>query len=114
MAQFMVLIRGGDDVLAAMTPTEMETTMGHYFAWTDQLRTEGHLLGSEELQGGGRIIRAGANGLLTDGPYSETKEGIGGYYLLAAADEDEAVAVAGGCPAFGHGSYVEVRPVVER
>ena len=114
MAQFMLLIRGDEGVLAAMSPTEIEATLGAYFAWTDRLRAEGRLLGSEELQRGGRVIQPGADGLLTDGPYIETKEGIGGYYLITAADEDEAVAVARDCPAFGHGAYVEVRGIVER
>nr|MDQ3623431.1 YciI family protein [Verrucomicrobiota bacterium] len=48
---------------------------------------------------------------VVDGPFAESKEAIGGYFLLTVADEDEAVAVARQCPLLEHGGVVEVRPV---
>lgn len=113
MARFMLLIRGGNDGMAASSPAEIEAVIGRYFAWSDQLRREGRLISADELGEGGRTLRARDGQIAIDGPYPETKEAIGGYYLFEAADEDEAIAVARGCPALAHGGLVDLRPVVE-
>jgi hypothetical protein len=113
MAQFMLLIRGGDEAFAQFTPEQMEQTLGHYFAWSDRLRKEGRLVGADQLADGGRTVRARDGQLVIDGPYTETKDAVGGYYQIEAADEAEAAEIAKGCPVLGHGGLVEVRGIVQ-
>lgn len=113
MAQFILLIRGGDEAFARFTPEEMERTLARYFAWSDQLRRDGRLVGAEQLADGGRTVRARDGALVIDGPYTETKDAVGGYYLVAAADEAEAAEIAKGCPVLDHGGLVEVRGIVQ-
>ncbi|HEY8291677.1 MAG TPA: YciI family protein [Thermomicrobiales bacterium] len=113
MTRFALLIRGGDEELRNYTPEQMQQTLQQYFVWSDKLRSEGHFLGGEQLAGGGRTVRTRNGQTAVDGPYAETKESIGGYFIIAAASEDEAAAVAEGCPVLGHGGLVEVREIVE-
>jgi hypothetical protein len=113
MAQFMLLIRGGDDAFAQFTPEQMEQTLGQYFAWSDRLRQEGRLVGADQLADGGRTVRARDGQLVIDGPYTETKDAVGGYYQIEAADEAEAAEIAKGCPVLNHGGLVEVRAIVQ-
>ncbi|MGC4074141.1 MAG: YciI family protein [Nibricoccus sp.] len=84
-----------------------------WYAWYDRLAAEGKLLYGHPLEEGGRVVSA-RNGRVTDGPFTEAKEVVGGYFFLAVADEAEAVAIAKGCPTLKHpeiGLSVEVRPV---
>lgn len=113
MAQFMLLIRGGDEAFAQFTPEQMEQTLGQYFAWSDRLRQEGRLVGADQLADGGRTVRARDGQLVIDGPYTETKDAVGGYYQIEAADEAEAAEIAKGCPVLNHGGLVEVRAIVQ-
>ena len=81
MARFALLIRGGDEALRNFTPEQMQQTLQQYFVWSDKLRSEGHYLGGEQLAGGGRTVRARNGQATVDGPYAETKEAIGGYFI---------------------------------
>jgi hypothetical protein len=110
MAQFLLLMRGGD--WNALTPEEMEAETKRYFDWTDQLRNEGRLISSEQLGEGGNVVRQRDGALIVDGPFVETKESIGGFYLITATDADEAAEVAKGCPIFRYGGTVDVRPIL--
>jgi hypothetical protein len=109
----MLLIRGGDEAFAQFTPEQMEQTLGQYFAWSDRLRQEGRLVGADQLADGGRTVRARDGQLVIDGPYTETKDAVGGYYQIEAADEAEAAEIAKGCPVLNHGGLVEVRAIVQ-
>lgn len=113
MARFALLIRGGDEELRNFTPEQMQQTLQQYFVWSDKLRSEGQYLGGEQLAGGGRTVHMRSGQAAVDGPYAETKESIGGYFLIEAANEGEAATVAKGCPVLGHGGLVEVREIVE-
>ena len=113
MARFALLIRGGDEGLRNFTPEQMQQTLQQYFVWSDKLRSEGQYLDGKQLMGGGRIVRMRSGQAAVDGPYAETKENIGGYFLIEAASEDAATEIAKGCPVLGHGGLVEVREIVE-
>jgi hypothetical protein len=113
VAQFMLLIRGGDEAFAQFTPEQMQQTLGQYFAWSDRLRKEGRLVGADQLADGGRTVRARDGQLVIDGPFTETKDAVGGYYQIEAADEAEAAEIAKGCPVLNHGGLVEVRGIVQ-
>ncbi len=95
------------------TPEEMAKIMEEYFKFTESITARGINLGGEALAGVDTAttvqVRDGKT-LTTDGPFAETKEVLGGFYLIEAADLDEAVAVAAELPGSWHGS-VEVRPL---
>jgi len=68
--------------------------------------------GGNELQQTGRVLQPNGHGI-ADGPYTETKESVGGYFVIEAANYDEAVEVAKGCPSLHHEGTVEVREAVD-
>jgi hypothetical protein len=107
----MLLIRGGNDGWSGMTPEEMQQALQRYFTWSDTLRRQGRYLDADELKDGGRTIRMRDGRPMVDGPFVETKEGVGGFYLIEAADENEAATIATECPVLAHGGFVEVREI---
>jgi hypothetical protein len=113
MASYMLLLRGGNASLEAYSPEQMQALIQPYIDWSRRLREEGRHLGGDELAAGGQVLRANGYGFVVDGPYAETKEDIGGYFLIRAADDAEALDVAKGCPVFTHGGFVEVRRIIE-
>lgn len=108
MAEYMLLIRNGEWV--ELSPEEMQRSMEKYIAFTRMLRDKGHFKGGDELQSNGVILRKQGSSIV-DGPFTETKETIGGYYLIEAESYDQAVALAKQCPTFDHGGMVEVRAI---
>lgn len=113
MAKYMLLLRGGRESLGEYTPEQFQEMIQPYVDWSRRLREEGRLDGADELAAGGRTLRANGGGFVVDGPFTETKEDIGGYFIIQAADEVEAIEIAKGCPNFSHGGFVEVRAIVE-
>ncbi len=111
MAQFMLLIRGGDEGIEGYTPEQFQQMIQRYFDWSDQLRREGRYVGGDELKAGGNVVRRRGGQAVVDGPYAETKEAVGGYYLIEARDAAEAAEVAKGCPVLVDGGVVEVREI---
>ncbi|MGI8858067.1 MAG: YciI family protein [Thermomicrobiales bacterium] len=111
MAQFMLLVRGGGAMPQHFTPEQVQQALQRYFDWSDKLRSEGRYHDANELNDGGRTVRMRGGQAVVDGPYVETKEAIGGYYLIEAANEDEAAEIAKGCPVLGHGGLVDVREI---
>ena len=114
MPRYMLLLRGGDaDAEASYTPEQVQEIVQRYIAWSDQLRREGRHRGADELKSSGPVVRARNGQVVVDGPYAETKENIGGYYIIEAADEAEAIEVAKGSPALRNGGAVEIREIIE-
>jgi hypothetical protein len=110
MAQFLLLLHADPTQWLEMPDEEKRKGMTKYMAWRNQAHQAGFLVGSNKLMddGGGKVMRSKA--LVTDGPYSETKELLGGYYLIEAADYDEAVRRAKDHPHLEYGT-IEVRMV---
>lgn len=109
MSQFMLLLRGGE--FEQYSPEEMQKITEQYLNWAIELRDEGRFLAGDELKNGGRMLRA-QNGRIVDGPFTETKEMIGGYYVIAAKDFAEATAIAQACPHLKFKGEVEIREIV--
>ena len=86
-----------------------------YMAWADRMREQGHLKAGNRLtDDAGKIMRgAGGRVSTTDGPYPESKELVGGFFMLSARDYAEACRLAESCPHVKYGSYIEVRQVDE-
>ncbi|GMV59856.1 MAG: hypothetical protein AMXMBFR72_29490 [Betaproteobacteria bacterium] len=101
--------------MMSLTKEEAGRMHGAYTAWTEAMRKEGVLLANHGLRPAAEAatVRApGGKRSVIDGPYAETKEQIGGYFLIDVADRDAALAWAERCPAAQHGA-VEVRSVWE-
>ncbi len=110
MARYLFLFRGGDDPNAS--PEEMQKHMQKWMAWIEGLRAQGRFEGGEPLDRTGKVVR-GARKTVTDGPYAESKDLVGGYLLVKASSADEAAELAKGCPIFDGGGAVEVRPIAK-
>jgi hypothetical protein len=111
--KYLCLIYDEEKTYAGMTKAEGDAFMGEYFAFTDGIKKSGHYLGGEALKPvhTATTVRI-RNGKMstTDGPFAETKEQLGGYYLIEARDLNDAIQVAAKIPSARLGS-VEVRPV---
>ena len=112
--QYLVLIYS-EEPADAPDPAQIGAIMTEYNAYTDMLRERGALVAGEALQPTATAttvrVRDGQT-MTTDGPFAETKEALGGFYLIEAKDLDEALALGGACPGAKWGS-IEVRPIVD-
>ncbi len=111
MSQFMLLIRGGDEAFASFTPEQAQQALQMFYDWTEKLRSEGRYISADRLKVGGNVIRICQGHAVVDGPYAETKEGVGGYFMITAADAAAATELAKGCPVLTYGGIIEVREV---
>lgn len=112
--QYMALIYDSEQTIASMAPKEREQWIGEYFAFTTAAREAGVFVAGDALKGtdtATTIRIRNAQTVHTDGPFAETKEQLGGYYLLECKDLDEALAWAAKIPSARTGS-IEVRPVM--
>jgi hypothetical protein len=113
--QYMLLIHSGDapEKWDSLSEDEQKAIMGEYLA----ISQSPGVTGGDQLQPAETATTVRVDDgrtLTTDGPFAETKEALGGYYLLDADDLDAAIEVASRIPAARLGGAVEVRPVVER
>jgi hypothetical protein len=111
MEKFMLIFHGGMNP-AESSPEQMQDNMNKWFAWVDQLTKSGKYVSGEALLPGGKIV-SGAAKTVTDGPFTEGKEVVGGYFVVNAASYDEAVAICNDYPDFVHGGQVQVRHIVK-
>ena len=113
--QYMLLIYDNEKMWPSMNEKERNALMGEYFAFTEEIKKSGKLVAGDALQATNTAttvrVRNGKP-LTTDGPFAETKEQLGGYYLIEAKDLDEAMAMAAKIPSARFGS-IEVRPIMK-
>ena len=113
--KYLLMIYTNEQQDAQRTPEEQEANMGEYFAFTNEIREAGVMLGGEALQPTTTAttvrVRQGQTAS-TDGPFAETKEQLGGYYLLDCENLDEAIKWAAKIPGAREGS-IEIRPLWE-
>jgi hypothetical protein len=103
----MLLLYDDPKKWETLSPDEMQKALEKYMAWAQKPFTKGAARLGKDY---GRVIRSsGGKGRVSDGPYSETKEVLGGYYLIEANDYDEAVKIALEHPHVEYGGTVEVR-----
>jgi hypothetical protein len=106
MSEYLVISRGQWD--KDRSPEEIQAAIDAFYAWKDRLVAEGTMKPGQRLGTAGRIVR---RDVVTDGPYSESKEVIGGYWFIVASSLDEAASIAAENPCLACGLYFEVRPV---
>jgi hypothetical protein len=108
---YMLIFRG-NDWHKGLSPEEMQRVAGDWMSWFKRLMEQGKVVAGNPLAPEGKIV-TGKNGrVVADGPFAESKEAVGGYFLLTVDSLDEAVAIAQQCPGLPHGAKVEVRPVL--
>ena len=113
--RYLCLVYEEERALDALPQGELDALIGEHLDFAAEIRKSGHYLGGEALQpvGTATTLRV-RNGRLvaTDGPFAETREQLGGYYLIEARDLNEAIQVASRIPSARLGS-IEVRPVLD-
>lgn len=106
----MFIFIGGDP--SHLSPEAQQAHMQKWFAWVEKLSQEKKYVAGEALLPGGKTIR-GSKKSVTDGPYAEGKEIVGGFFVVEAKDLNEAVEMAKVCPDYELGGIVEVREVMK-
>jgi hypothetical protein len=113
--RYLCLIYEDEKNWMKMPKEQSDAVMGEYFSFTDGIKKSGHYVGGEALQPteAATTVRV-RNGKIstTDGPFAETKEQLGGYYLIDAKDLNDAIQVAAKIPSARFGE-VEIRPIME-
>lgn len=114
--RYLVLIYSDESHYGRISEHEMGQLMAGYQTFADELNQAGALLSAERLKPTAMSttvrVRDGET-LTTDGPFSETKEHLGGFFLIEAKNLDDAIAIAAKCPTATYGS-IEVRPIWEQ
>jgi hypothetical protein len=110
MEKFMLIFHGG--MSPEQSPEQMQAHMAQWMAWIDKLAKTGQYLSGEPLLPGGKLI-SGKKKTVTDGPYTEGKEVVGGFFLIQARDMDEAVRICDDYPDYDFGGSVQVRQVMK-
>lgn len=113
MPKYMLLLHDDPAAFATMSPDQMQKVIAKYMAWGERLRKAGVISESHKLADEPGKVMRGRGGVtrITDGPYSETKEILGGYYIVEAETYDQAVDLARDCPQLEYGGTIEVRQV---
>ena len=110
---YMLLFRG-TQWDKDLSPEEIQKMVTRWYAWFDRLTQEGKCKAGHPLEREGKVVSGRTGRTVADGPFAESKEAIGGYFLLQVEDLNEALEIAKQCPGLDYGIDVEVRPVAEQ
>ena len=111
MKDFMLIFIGGSDA-ADLSPEEMQNHMGKWFSWIDKLKAANKYVAGEALTPGGKTVK-GKKPVVTDGPFAEAKEVVGGFFIVRANSIEEATEIAKDCPDLPMDGTVEIREVMK-
>lgn len=106
-SEYLVISRGQWD--PDLPPERIQNAIDHFYIWLDRMVDEGKMKKGQRLATGGKTV--GRDGLVTDGPFGEAKEVIGGYWFIVAGSLDEAAQMISGNPTLECGLLMEVRPI---
>ena len=113
MKEFLLLFRGGDAMRGNRSPEYMQAHMQKWMQWMESLKDQEKLLGAQPLMVTGKTISSSKK-VVSDGPFMEGKEMVGGYLLCRANDYNEAIEISKGCPILELGDgNVEIREIME-
>ena len=111
MSQFMLFIRNGEE-RQELSPEQIQQAIQRFSNWAKKLREQGTLIAAEKLKDNEGLLLSTRNGqIVVDGPFAETKETIGGYFIVEAGNLDEAIEITKECPTLSNGGIVELREV---
>lgn len=111
--QYMFLVRGGSCNNSELSPEQMQTKMQEVFAWIDGLTRKGVMSAAQPLTPDGKLVSGKGASTISDVIAAESKEAVGGFFIVNAATIDEAVNIARTCPMFKYGGMLEVRQMAE-
>jgi hypothetical protein len=107
----MLFIRNGDEP-QDLSAEEIQQAIQRFSNWARKLREQGKLVAAEKLKDNEGLMLSTRNGqIAVDGPFAETKETIGGYFIIEAGNLAEAIEITKECPALSHNGKVELREV---
>lgn len=112
LPEYLLLLRG-TQLDQRLSMQDMQEAMGKFTEWVSSLSLAGKLKGAQPLGHEGKIVGGARERTVSDGPFAESKEAVGGYLLLTVRDMEEAISIARECPLIDWGSSVEVRPVIQ-
>ena len=112
MKEYLYLFRGGDAREVGQSPEAMQAHMEKWMNWMKKLSEKGKLVAGQPLQSEGKVVQK-SGGLVTDGPFAEGKEIVGGYLIVKAEGLDEATTLSKECPIFERDGTVEVREIAQ-
>ena len=110
MEKYMLIFHGQMD---GQSPELMQEQMGKWMAWIEKLSKANQYVAGEPLLPGGKLVSGKGGKTITDGPYTEGKEVVGGFFIVNAKDMVEAVTIAQECPDYELGASVQVRQVMK-
>ena len=111
MKEFLLLFRSDDAERNHLSPEQMQENMQHWQQWIGGIAQKEQLVGAQPLEASGKVMRGTAK-KITDGPFMESKEVLGGYVLVKVKDMDEAIKISEGCPILQMKSgTVEIREI---
>jgi hypothetical protein len=105
MKKFMLIAYDNPATYANVSPEQMQAIVEKYMAWTADIAARGHLVLGEKLvdNAGKAITRSSGSLSVTEGPYTEANEVVGGFWIIQCATEEEAIAIGSSCPHVEHG-----------
>jgi hypothetical protein len=113
-SEFILLFRNATQWHRSLSAEDLQKVTERWMAWYNALAEEGKVTVGQPLMPNGKIV-SGKNGqFVADGPFAESKEAIGGYFLLRVETMEEAVRIAQECPGLPYGVTVEIRPIAAR
>lgn len=112
MKEYLYVFRGGDAAEVAASPEAIQAHMEKWMKWMKELTDQGKLVAGQPLQSEGKVVEKSGD-LVTDGPFAEGKEIVGGYLIVKAADLEEATTLSYECPIFERDGTVEVREIAQ-
>jgi hypothetical protein len=112
MKEFMLIFLGADYSELSLSPEKIQSQMEKWYQWIEQLKSKDVYVDGKPLTPAAKTVK-GKQPVITDGPFAESKELVGGYFIVKADSIDEAAKIAQGCPDFELGGVVEVREVMQ-
>ncbi len=109
-AEYLVICRGAR-FGESLSPEDIQNAMKQFHAWFERMIDQGKIRSGRQLAPGGKILSG--RKAVTDGPFTESKEGIAGYWFIQAPSLEEAVEIAKGDPLLDYGHTFEIRPILE-
>lgn len=109
---YMLLFREGE-AQKDLSPEQLQEFMNQWMGWFEDLSAQGKFKAGHPLKAGGKTVSGIDSPNVVDGPFAESREAIGGFFLLDVESMDEAVAIAKDCPNLPYGGSVEVREVAD-
>jgi hypothetical protein len=109
--QYMFLVQGGACQDGGLSAEQMQAKMTEVYAWIDGLTRQGVMSAAQPLTPERKILSGKGGSIISDGIAAESKEAVGGFFIVSAATMDEAVTIARTCPMFSYGGQLEVRQI---